>query len=98
MIFLNVIIEFIELSFYFSNSQMDFLIESIPNSILNLISDIFNLICLGGIILRGHAPCNNSNHNNNYYQQILNMHKIDLSCEVIIKNNRNVFIMTLHLN
>jgi hypothetical protein len=50
MIFLNRIIEFIELSFYFSNSQMDFLIESIPNSILNLISDIFNLIWLGGII------------------------------------------------
>jgi hypothetical protein len=57
MIFLNVIIEFIELSFYFSNSQMNFLIESILNSILNLISDIFNLIWLGGIILRGQAPC-----------------------------------------
>jgi len=46
---LNRIIEIFELSFYFSNSQIDFSnrIESIPISILNLISDIFNLIWLG---------------------------------------------------
>jgi hypothetical protein len=50
MIFLNRIIEFIELSFYFSNSQMDFFNRIYSKFYIEFVSDIFKLIWLGGII------------------------------------------------